>query len=190
MGNCAAKNIDDVDNLRGERESKAQSMSSIGFLNNKKDPQAQWLEQSVRLQDFLLLRENFDLSKKSGRARFSQAIDYENWYVIKLLGQGAVAKVFLVAHYYTQKDEKITKFYAMKIQSKSLIIENDIENSIMSERNLLLELETPFVLKMHYAFQSKKSLFLIVDYCPGGDLMQKLIEKSNFNESAVRYYGA
>jgi len=48
--------------------------------------------------------------------------------------------VFLVAHYYTQKDEKITKFYAMKIQSKSLIIENDIENSIMSERNLLLEL--------------------------------------------------
>ena len=86
----------------GSKRAIGTSAAAIAGVSqlNKKDSSAQWLQQSIRLQDFLLLRENFDLSKTSGRARFSQTIDYENWYVLKLLGQGAVAKIFLVAHHY------------------------------------------------------------------------------------------
>ena len=31
---------------------------------------------------------------------------------------------------------------------------------------------------------------MIIDYAPGGDLMQVLIKKNNFSESTARYYAA
>lgn len=61
-------------------------------------------------------------------------IDYQNWYVIKLLGQGAIAKVFLVARLFKVDDKSQIKYYAMKIQNKSDILKNEIEDNIMSER--------------------------------------------------------
>ena len=41
----------------------------------------------------------------------------------------------------------------------------------ISEVNILKSINHPFILKIHYAFQTPKNLYLVLDYCPGGDLL-------------------
>ncbi len=44
----------------------------------------------------------------------------------------------------------------------------------MTERNVLSITSHPFIVKLRYAFQTKDKLFMILDYCPGGDLGELL----------------
>ena len=44
----------------------------------------------------------------------------------------------------------------------------------MTERNVLSLTNHPFIVKMNAAFQTADKLFLILDYCPGGDLGEHL----------------
>lgn len=39
-----------------------------------------------------------------------------------------------------------------------------------TERNVLSIMNHPFIVRLNNAFQTGKKLFLILDYCPGGDL--------------------
>jgi serine/threonine protein kinase len=40
----------------------------------------------------------------------------------------------------------------------------------LTERKILEKINHPFIVKMRYAFQTEKKLFLVLDYCPGGEL--------------------
>jgi serine/threonine protein kinase len=44
----------------------------------------------------------------------------------------------------------------------------------MTERNVLSVTKHPFIVKLDSAFQIPDKLFLILDYCPGGDLGEHL----------------
>jgi protein-serine/threonine kinase len=41
---------------------------------------------------------------------------------------------------------------------------------VKTERDVLAYSDSPFIVKLHYAFQTIKKLFLVIDFCPGGDL--------------------
>lgn len=55
---------------------------------------------------------------------------------------------------------------------------------------MLLTVKHPFILNLHYSFQTATHLFLIVEYINGGDLFFHLKKKGNFGEKDVRFYGA
>lgn len=42
------------------------------------------------------------------------------------------------------------------------------------ERNILVEMGHPFIVKLHYAFQTAGKLYLILDFLRGGDLFSRL----------------
>ena len=42
------------------------------------------------------------------------------------------------------------------------------------ERNILADVEHPFIVKLHYAFQTEGKLYLILDFLRGGDLFTRL----------------
>lgn len=42
--------------------------------------------------------------------------------------------------------------------------------SVMNERVLLSQFHSPFVVNMHYAFQDRDTLYLVLDLMEGGDL--------------------
>jgi len=50
------------------------------------------------------------------------------------------------------------------------MIENNLVKYALTERNVLSILNHPFIVKLNYAFQTDDELFLILDFCPGGDL--------------------
>ena len=53
--------------------------------------------------------------------------------------------------------------------------------SVMNERVLLSQFNSPFVVNMHFAFQDRDTLYLVLDLMEGGDLRYHIGSKV-FNE--------
>jgi len=58
----------------------------------------------------------------------------------------------------------------------------------MTERNVLSITNHPFIVKLNFAFQTIDRLFLILDYCPGGDLADHLAKEKCFTEKRAKIY--
>ncbi len=58
------------------------------------------------------------------------------------------------------------------------------------ERRVLGYVDHPFLMKLHYAFQTGRKLYLVLDYCPGGELFFHLSRFKRFPEGVVRFYSA
>merc|ERR1712110_663680 len=62
----------------------------------------------------------------------------------------------------------------------------------MGERDILTEVEHPFIVKLHYAFQTEGKLYLVLDFMRGGDLYNRLSKEQcwKLKEADVRFYVA
>ncbi|XP_071746455.1 ribosomal protein S6 kinase alpha-1 isoform X2 [Lepeophtheirus salmonis] len=56
------------------------------------------------------------------------------------------------------------------------------------ERDILAEIEHPFMVKLYYAFQTEGKLYLILDFLRGGDLFTRLSKEIMFTEEDVKFY--
>lgn len=78
----------------------------------------------------------------------------------------------------------------MKILSKQKILSNNLVKYAQAERNVLSYIQHPFIVNLNYAFQTRSKLYLILEYCPGGDLAQVLELEGKFNEKRAKTYAA
>ena len=53
------------------------------------------------------------------------------------------------------------------------------------ERNILADVEHPFIVKLHYAFQTEGKLYLILDFLRGGDLFTRLSKEASITFEVV-----
>jgi serine/threonine protein kinase len=58
----------------------------------------------------------------------------------------------------------------------------------ITERNVLSYTKHPFIVGLNFAFQTRDKLFLILDYCPGGDLGKLLSNEKRLSEARARVY--
>ena len=58
----------------------------------------------------------------------------------------------------------------------------------VTERNILSTTDHPFIVKLHYSFQTSDKLFLILDFCHGGDLSEQLTDVGRFAEERAKIY--
>ncbi len=65
----------------------------------------------------------------------------------------------------------------MKVLNKSQIQAQNLVKYALTERNVLSITKHPFIVKLYHAFQTNHKLFLILEYCPGGDLSQLLLSQ-------------
>ena len=70
---------------------------------------------------------------------------------------------------------------------KVKVIDKKSEISILYERELLSRLTHPFIVNMHYSFQDKDNLYLVVDYLSGGDLRYHICIHRRFNEEQTKF---
>jgi len=111
-------------------------------------------------------------------------VGLEDFKLIKVIGKGNFGKVLLVRM--TQTDE----IFAMKMLSKKQIIENNEIEHTMAECRILQRLRHPFLVNLHYAFQTEDKLCLILDFVNGGELFFHLQQDKRFSESRTRFYAA
>ena len=79
------------------------------------------------------------------------------------------------------------QLFAMKIlQKRKVVARNQVEHT-RAERNVLERMrDIPFIVGVHFAFQTEEQLFLVLDFVPGGELFFHLKEHGRFAEKAVR----
>ena len=103
------------------------------------------------------------------------------------MGEGSFAKVFLVKK---RESGSYHTYYAMKVLDKTILKEKEYFEYIKLEREILMTLEHPFILKLNYSFQCKRNLYLMLDYEGGGTLFFHLKRNGRFTESEVAFYAA
>ncbi|QDS74215.1 Cobalt uptake protein cot1 [Venturia effusa] len=108
----------------------------------------------------------------------------ENYTTIKIIGKGAFGEVKLVQK---KTDGKI---YALKSLVKSEMFKKDQLAHVRSERDILAESDSPWVVKLHTTFQDSTFLYMLMEFLPGGDLMTMLIKYEIFSEDITRFYMA
>ena len=102
--------------------------------------------------------------------------------VISQLGKGSFGYVYLAQHLDTKCK------YAIKVLDKAQIFQRRLEKYAFTERNILMKLNHPFIVKLHYAFQTPEKLALVMDFCPNGDFGMLLQREKTLNEEAARFY--
>jgi serine/threonine kinase 38 len=101
-----------------------------------------------------------------------------------IIGRGAFGEVRVV------RDKRTGQIFALKKLNKSETIRKNQVHHVKSERNVLALAENPWVVDLKSTFQDEKFLYLVMEYLPGGDLMNILIKRDVLPEAEARFYMA
>ncbi|XP_059487935.1 rho-associated protein kinase 2 [Neocloeon triangulifer] len=107
----------------------------------------------------------------------------EDFQLIKVIGRGAFGEVQLVR-------QKTTKqVYAMKLLSKFEMIKRSDSAFFWEERDIMAYANSEWIVQLHFAFQDEKYLYMVMDYMPGGDLVN-LMSNYDVPEKWAQFYCA
>ncbi|XP_057329062.1 rho-associated protein kinase 1 isoform X1 [Microplitis mediator] len=107
----------------------------------------------------------------------------DDFTLIKVIGRGAFGEVQLVRHNSTQK------VYAMKLLSKFEMIKRSDSAFFWEERDIMAHANSQWIVQLHFAFQDHKYLYMVMDYMPGGDLVN-LMSSYDVPEKWAKFYCA
>ena len=132
-----------------------------------------------------IFKTNF-LRKTTSYCSLSASMSGEDFDVLKVLGKGSFGKVYLVR----PKGAPHNEVYAMKVLKKLDVVRRNQVHHTKAERQIMVEISHPYVLCLRYAFQTPTKLYMITDYCPGGELFFHLKKLQRFTERMMRFYTA
>lgn len=98
------------------------------------------------------------------------------------LGKGSFGEVYLVE----KRDNGVQ--YALKVLRKDKVLGSNLIKYAFTERNILLHISHPFIVKLNYAFQTPDKLAMVMDFCPNGDLGMQIARDKRFTEDKARFY--
>ncbi|XP_023558156.1 rho-associated protein kinase 2 isoform X2 [Octodon degus] len=139
--------------------------------------------------DFPALRKNKNIDNflnryekvvKKVRGLQMKAEDYD---VVKVIGRGAFGEVQLVRHKSSQN------VYAMKLLSKFEMIKRSDAAFFWEERDIMAFANSPWVVELFCAFQDDRYLYMVMEYMPGGDLVN-LMSNYDVPEKWAKFYTA
>jgi len=78
--------------------------------------------------------------------------------------------------------------YAMKILRKTDMVAKEQLAHVRAERDILVEADHTWVVKMYYSFQDPINLYLIMEFLPGGDMMTLLMKRDTLSEEVTQFY--
>jgi len=104
------------------------------------------------------------------------------------LGRGAFGQVVLVQERLidSEVDGSEPKYYAMKVMKKRKY--NGLINLVLTEKEVQRKVRHRFIVKLVYAFQTFDKLYIVSEYCPGGDMRALLTLRQKFSEAEARLY--
>ncbi|MQL70821.1 hypothetical protein Taro_003095, partial [Colocasia esculenta] len=106
----------------------------------------------------------------------------EDFEIIKPISRGAFGRVFLA------KKRVTGDLFAIKVLKKADTIRKNAVESILAERNILISVRNPFVVRFFYSFTCRENLYLVMEYLNGGDLYSLLRNLGCLDEDMTRMY--
>lgn len=124
-------------------------------------------------------------SNTADLARLAEGrVGVDDFELLKVLGKGSFGKVFLVRLLLTGQ------VYAMKVLKKSEVVRRRQVEHTKAERRIMGGIDHPFIVSLRFAFQTGDKLFMVTDYCKGGELFFHLKKFRTFPEPMVRFFAA
>jgi serum/glucocorticoid-regulated kinase 2 len=78
----------------------------------------------------------------------------------------------------------------MKTLQKATLLKRKQVVHTATERKVLLEVQSPFLVHLFHAFQTPAKLYMVINYMPGGELFYWLRQHKRFSENRARLYAA
>ncbi|XP_062891198.1 STKc_SGK domain-containing protein [Mobula hypostoma] len=115
----------------------------------------------------------------------SNSVKPSDFDYLRIIGKGSFGKVLLAKHKETEK------YFAVKVLQKKMVLKKKEQKHIMAERSVLLKnVKHPFLVGLHYSFQTADKLYFVLDYVNGGELFYHLQREHVFLEPRARFYVA
>ena len=149
--------------------------------NNEENLDKTKLAQKENQENVIRRRSNAAINTDDFDINTKTVINFNSFEILELIGGGSFGKIFKV------KQKNTSKIYAMKVLNKSYLIQKKLLRYAITECNVLKNSDCPFILKLHYSFQTPENLYMILDYCPIGDLSYQ-IQINLFEEDEAKFY--
>merc|ERR1719232_920259 len=102
-----------------------------------------------------------------------------------LLGCGGFGAVEMVEHV------KTSETYALKALSKGYVVKSGMQQSVISEKNVQLMCDSPFIVTLFETYNGDQSLYFLLELALGGELYATYNKKNMWgNDTCAKYYVA
>lgn len=120
----------------------------------------------------------------------SKGLSVKDFELVRTLGTGTFARVWLV-RLANPAEEDRDKVFALKVLRKVDVIKLKQVDHVNHEREVLADVAGhPFITTLITSFSDHDSLYMLLDYCPGGEVFSYLRKAKRFDENTSRFYAA
>ena len=162
----------DMKKIKEEKKKKKWDMID-NYLNN---------QNRLSINDKLEIKESIKKKEIEFLRKSRQKLSIFQFEPINIIGKGAFGEVRVC------KYKENGKIYAVKKMKKEIMKKKNQSFHIRTERDILKSIDSPWITKLYYSFQDEKYLYLVMDFCQGGDLMSYLIKEDTINEKKAKFY--
>jgi len=126
------------------------------------------------------------MDKLSTRDIAVPQIPFEELHELGVLGSGTFGRVTLVQH------RKTKQVYALKAMSKQDIVQHKQESNVIQEKNVMLESNHPFILKLFATYKDPKYIYMLLEFVQGGELFSVIHtpRSDGLSDEHAKFYGA
>lgn len=140
---------------------------------------------SLRKQDLVReLKQCADLPNLLNNTDYAEdaKVCLDDFELLAVLGRGGFGKVMQVRHKHSNL------VFAMKILKKSELRRRRQVERTQTERTILANVQHPFIVCLHYAFQNAQKLYMVMDFVQGGDFFTLMKKFRRLPEDWTRLY--
>ncbi|CAG9322509.1 unnamed protein product [Blepharisma stoltei] len=118
-------------------------------------------------------------------SRIGIMTDIKHDYDLKsLIGSGSFANVYLA------EDYEDSRTYAIKSIPKKLLLSKNNFQALCNEIEILRMIDHPGIVKLHKVYEGQNHIYLVLDYVPGGNMLQRLLKHGPLTEEKAAKFAS
>ena len=161
------------------------------LIQRQKDHEKNWIEIDKYLSGITTLSETekddikllAKIKENQILKLFRKKISINDFEIIKPIGKGGFGEVNICRYKENQKIYAMKRMTFEQLKYKNGLLNFQTEKDILSINN-----NNIWITQLSFSFIDNHFFYLIMDYCPGGDLMGYLISRDTLEEKEARFY--